>query len=99
MSIIERIVVFCIFGLPGTAIIGYNYYRIFSKKCKSSPAYIIGGILGAVGVLALLGDAWKEKWYFILIPIVLDWGLFLVSLFIAIFVPPKNINNIEENDE
>lgn len=86
---LERIIVGCIFGLPGAAIIIYNYYRIFSKKPTASPAYIIGGILGAAGVVAILGDSFKSKWYFILIPIILDWGLFLVSLVLALIGPRK----------
>lgn len=99
MEVLERIVVGIIFGLPGFAIIGYNYYRIFSKKATSSPAYLIGGILGAVGVLSILGDAYRSRWYFILIPIVLDWGLFAVSLIWALIGEPVKPEDKDAKDK
>ena len=88
MSLIERIVICVLFGAPAILLIGFNYVRIFSKKINSSPAYFIGGIFGAVAVIAILGDQWKEQWYFILIPIVLDWGLGLVALILSFLLPP-----------
>ena len=88
MSLIERIVICVLFGAPAILVIGFNYVRIFSKKIKSSPAYFIGGIFGAVAVIAILGDQWKEQWYFILIPIVLDWGLGFVALILSFLLPP-----------
>ena len=88
MSLIERIVICVLFGAPAILLIGFNYVRIFSKKINSSPAYFIGGILGAVAVIAILGDQWKEQWYFILIPIVLDWGLGLVAIILSFLLPP-----------
>lgn len=88
MSLIERIVICVLFGAPAILLIGFNYVRIFSKKINSSPAYFIGGIFGAVAVIAILGDQWKEQWYFILIPIVLDWGLGLVALNLSFLLPP-----------
>ena len=83
MSIIERVVIGVIFGVPAVLLIGFNYVRIFSKKINSSPAYFLGGIFGAVAVMAILGDEWKSEWYYILIPIVLDWGLGLVSFILS----------------
>ena len=88
MRLIERIVICVLFGAPAILVIGFNYVRIFSKKIKSSPAYFIGGIFGAVAVIAILGDQWKEQWYFILIPIVLDWGLGIVALILSFLLPP-----------
>jgi len=88
MSLIERIVICVLFGAPAILLIGFNYVRIFSKKINSSPAYFIGGIFGAAAVIAILGDKWKEQWYFILIPIVLDWGLGLVALILSFLLPP-----------
>ena len=88
MSLIERIVICVLFGAPAILLIGFNYVRIFSKKINSSPAYFIGGIGGAVAVIAILGDQWKEQWYFILIPIVLDWGLGLVAIILSFLLPP-----------
>lgn len=98
MELLERIVVGCLFGLPGIALIVFNYYRIFSKKPTGSPAYLIGGIFGAIGVLAVLGSEYKSRWYFILIPIVLDWGLFLVSL-IRGWSGPKERNKVTDEEE
>ena len=92
MSLIERIVICVLFGAPAILLIGFNYVRIFSKKINSSPAYFIGGIFGAVAVIAILGDQWKEQWYFILIPIVLDWGLGLVALILSFLLPPPKEN-------
>lgn len=86
----ERIAIGVIFGVPAVLVIGYNYMRIFSKKKTGSPAYFIGGIFGAVAVIAILGDRWKSQWYYILIPIILDWGLGVVSLVLALLLPPKN---------
>lgn len=87
---LERIVVGAIFGIPGMALIIHNYYRIISKKPTSgSPAYIIGGIFGAVGVLAFLGSDIKSRWYLILIPIILDWGLCVVSFVLSLLGFPK----------
>ena len=88
MILIERIVICFLFGAPAILLIGFNYVRIVSKKINSSPAYFIGGILGAVAVIAILGDQWKEQWYFILVPIVLDWGLGLVALILSFLLPP-----------
>lgn len=93
MELLERIVVGCLFGIPGLLLIVANYVRIFSKKIKGSPAYILGGILAAVGVLAILGDHWKEDWYYILIPIVLDWGLCLVSFIVSLIKSNKNCDS------
>ena len=93
MSLIERIIICIIFGAPAILLIGFNYVRIFSKKINSSPAYFIGGIFGVVAVMAILGDQWKSQWYYILIPIVLDWGLGIVSLILSLLLPPKRENN------
>lgn len=99
MSLIERIVICVLFGAPAILLIGFNYVRIFSKKINSSPAYFIGGIFGAVAVIAILGDQWKEQWYFILIPIVLDWGLGLVALILSFLLPPPKEDDqvLDEN--
>ena len=99
MSLIERIVICFLFGAPAILLIGFNYVRIVSKKINSSPAYFIGGILGAVAVIAILGDQWKEQWYFILIPIVLDWGLGLVALILSFLLPPPKEDDqvLDEN--
>ena len=99
MELIERLVVFVIFGLPGFVLIGSNYYRIFSKKVTASPAYLLGGVLGAIGVLAILGNDYKSRWYFILIPIVLDWGLFIVSILYAIFGPAPSQETEDKSEE
>lgn len=64
----------------------------------ASPSYIIGGILGAIGVLAILGSEWKNKWYFILIPIVLDWGLCIVSFISSLLYPVTKDIEEEHND-
>lgn len=97
MSLIERIVICVLFGAPAILLIGFNYVRIFSKKINSSPAYFIGGVLGAVAVIAILGEQWKELWYFILIPIVLDWGLGLVALILSfLLLPPKEDDQATE---
>lgn len=93
MSLIERIVICVLFGAPAILLIGFNYVRIFSKKINSSPAYFIGGIFGAVAVIAILGEQWKEQWYFILIPIVLDWGLGLVAFVLSFLLPPPKEND------
>ncbi len=93
MSLIERIVICVLFGAPSILVIGFNYVRIFSKKINSSPAYFIGGIFGAVAVIAILGEQWKEQWYFILIPIVLDWGLGLVAFILSFLLPPPKEND------
>ena len=98
MSLIERIVICVLFGAPAILLIGFNYVRIFSKKINSSPAYFIGGIFGAVAVIAILGDQWKEQWYFILIPIVLDWGLGLVALILSFLLPPPK-EDAQASDE
>ncbi len=103
MEIFERIIVGVLFGVPGVIIIAYNYYRVFSfyflpPKKMASPAYIIGGILGAIGVVAILGDEWKNKWYFILIPIVLDWGLCIVSFIRSLLYPVTKDNEEKYND-
>lgn len=99
MSLFERIAIGVIFGAPAVLIIGYNYARIFLKKLTGSPGYFIGGILGAVAMLAILGEQWKEKWYFILIPIVLDWGLMIVSFILALILPPKRVDSIEVQED
>jgi len=99
MSLIERIVIGVIFGIPAVLLIGFNYARIFSKKINSSPGYFIGGILGAVAVIAILGDQWKQKWYYILIPIILDWGLMVVSFVLALILPPKREVNMGDNHD
>ena len=92
MEIAERVFAVCLFGLPAVMLIGANYARIFSKKIKGSPAYFIGGILGAFAVLAALGEDWAGRWYLCLIPIGLDWGLGIVSLLYSIFGPRRNPN-------
>lgn len=80
---LERILIGCIFGLPGVAIIAGNYTRIFKKGKKPSPAYGLGGILTAAGVLAFLGENFRSSWYLILFPIVFDYGLGLLSFVIS----------------
>ena len=102
MEIFERIFVGVLFGVPGVIIIAYNYFRVFScyflkPQKMASPAYIIGGILGAIGVVAILGDEWKNKWYF-LIPIVLDWGLCLVSFIRSLLYPVTKDIEVKHND-
>lgn len=79
MEILERIVVGAVFGIPGVLIMGYNFYRIFAKTKTASPAYLLGGLLASVGVLAIFGSSWKDKWYIILIPFAIDVAFTIVS--------------------
>lgn len=105
METIEALVIGGLCGLASTVLIGNNYYRIFNyyrknpKKVTGSPVYLLGGILGVIAVLSLLGSDFKSKWYYCLIPIVLDWGLFVVALLFSIFAPPRKEDIVENESE
>ncbi|MDO5157018.1 MAG: hypothetical protein Q4D51_13750 [Eubacteriales bacterium] len=106
MEVIEALVIGGLCGLASIVLIGNNYYRIFNyyrknpKKVTGSPVYLLGGILGVIAVLCFLsGDDLKSKWYYCLIPIALDWGLFVVALLFSIFAPPRKEDIVENESE